>query len=81
MEGTEDWLEKCEDEEDDTDNGMRLVDLEMRLVCCSKRTMPWVTHVVHLVCNVHAQAEAYDEEKITQSLARSVEGDQSREAE
>lgn len=32
MEGTKDWLEECEDEENDTDNGVRLVDLEMRLV-------------------------------------------------
>lgn len=34
VEGTEDWLEECEDEEDDTENGMGLVDLEMELVWC-----------------------------------------------
>lgn len=40
-----------------------------------------VTHVAHLICNVHAQTKGNDEEEITQSLARSVEGDQTREAE
>lgn len=30
VESAQDWLEKCEDKEDDTNYSMRLVDLEMR---------------------------------------------------
>lgn len=62
VEGTQDWLEKREDEEEDTDDGMGLID------------------VFHLVSDVHAQAKPNDKEQISQSLARSVEGDQTRKA-
>lgn len=32
MEGTEDWLEERKDKENNTDNSVRLVDLETKLV-------------------------------------------------
>lgn len=82
MKCTEDWLEEREDKENDTDDGVRLVDLKkVSLVELWQPNSLKVTHVVHLVRNVNTQAETNNPEKISKSLARSVESDQSRKAE